>query len=76
MFDNPFRFHGHDERAPPTPEGPTCEVRCTPVDHPSHFCGHNERTPPSGYDRRAPPTFRATRLSGPRYNRKPPNGRP
>jgi len=56
-FDSPFRFIGHDERAPPNlpseepacqvrSEEPACQVRRTTFDDPFHFCGRDKHAPP------------------------------
>ena len=44
-WDHPFRFVGHDKRAPPL-EGPACRVRELPFDNPFHFVGHDKRAAP------------------------------
>jgi hypothetical protein len=54
-LDSPFRFHGHDKRAPPTLEGPARRVRSAMFDKPSRLIGHDKRAPPSGHDKHVPP---------------------
>jgi hypothetical protein len=66
-FDSPFRFIGHDERAPPNllsegpacqvrlSEGPACRVRRTTFDDPFHFCGRDKHAPHAGREKTFPP---------------------
>jgi len=50
-FDHPFRFAGHDERAPPSlpSEGPGCQVRWATMDDPLRFIGHDGHPPDFGW---------------------------
>ena len=56
-LDYPFRFIGHDKRAPRPSEGPACRVRGIVFDNPFRFSGRDRYAPPNGHDKRAPPSF-------------------
>ena len=66
MFDNPSKFSGHDERAPPSlpSEGPGCQVRWATMDDPLRFIGHDGHPPDFGWVAHITSQWSAGGLSG------------